>query len=62
MNAKITPKRIGNIFGDDRGTGFAGNIWNKEWIAPTVTTCGGGYREPMIMEIIYEDRRDDMPE
>lgn len=42
MNAKITPKRIGNIFGDDRGTGFAGNIWNKEWIAPTVTTCGGG--------------------
>lgn len=61
MNAKITPRRIGNIFGDDRGTGFAGNIWDKEAIAPTVTTCGGGYREPMIMEIIYEDGRDDMP-
>lgn len=22
---------------------------------------GGGYREPMIMEIIYEDRSDNMP-
>lgn len=61
MNAEITPIRIGNIYGPDRGTGFAGNIWDQDFICPTITTCGGGNREPMIMEIIYEDRRDDMP-
>ena len=42
MNQGITPIRIGNIFGADRGTGFAGNIWDKQGIAPTITTCGGG--------------------
>jgi hypothetical protein len=54
MNAEIKPIRWGNIYGSDRGTGFAGNIWDKEFISPTVTTCGGGNREPMIMEIVYE--------
>lgn len=60
MNAEITPIRIGNIYGPDRGTGFAGNVWDKDFICPTITTCGGN-REPMIMEIIYEDGRDNMP-
>lgn len=35
------PLRIGNIYGDNRGTGFAGNVWHKEGIAPTLTTMGG---------------------
>lgn len=55
MNAEITPIRIGNIYSPNRGTGFAGNIWDKDFICPTITTCGGGNREPMIMEIIYEE-------
>lgn len=38
----IHPIRIGNIFGPNKGTGFAGNVWDKEAIAPTITTCGGG--------------------
>ena len=38
----IHPIRIGNIFGPNKGTGFAGNVWDKESIAPTITTCGGG--------------------
>ena len=46
------PLRIGNIYGDNRGTGFAGNVWHKEGIAPTLTTMGGGNREPIIMEIV----------
>lgn len=33
------PKRIGNLYGVDRGTGFAGNVWNKNAICPTITTC-----------------------
>lgn len=42
MNANVTPIRIGNIYGPDRGTGFAGNVWDKQGLAPTITTCGGG--------------------
>lgn len=46
------PLRIGNIYGDNRGTGFAGNIWDTEGISPALTTMGGGNREPIIMEIV----------
>ena len=60
MNAMIRPIRICNIYGPDRGTGFAGNVWHKDAISPTITTCGGGNREPMIMEIIYEDQYHDL--
>lgn len=38
----IHPIRIGNIYGSDRGTGFAGNVWDKDVVCPTITTCGGG--------------------
>ena len=38
----LRPIRIGNIFGSNKGTSFAGNVWDKEGLSPTVTTCGGG--------------------
>lgn len=53
--------RIGNLFGPTRGTGYAGNIWDKNGLAPALTTMGGGLREPMILET-YEDRHNDMPQ
>ena len=34
--------RIGNIFGDDKGTGFAGNVWDKDHLSPTLNTMQGG--------------------
>ena len=43
-------KRLFNIYGRDRGTGFAGNVWDQNCISPTVDTCGGGNRQPLIME------------
>ena len=43
-------KRLGNIYGEDRGTGFAGNVWDKECISPSLTTSQGGQREPMIID------------
>ena len=46
------PIRIGNLYGEGRGTGFAGNIWDTEGISPALTTMGGGYREPIIVEIV----------
>lgn len=56
------PKRIGNLYGDDRGTGFAGNVWNKNAISPTITTCQGGGREPMILDSFIVAMRGINPE
>ena len=56
------PKRIGNLYGDDRGTGVAGNVWNKNAISPTITTCQGGGREPMILDCFIVASRGRNPE
>lgn len=41
--------RLGNLYGEDSGTGFAGNVWDKENLCPAITTMQGGGREPMII-------------
>ena len=41
--------RLGNLYGEDRGTGFAGNVWSKYHLAPSLTTMAGGMREPLII-------------
>ena len=46
----IEVNRLGNIYGEDKGTGYAGNVWDKESLCPTLTTMQGGNREPMIVE------------
>lgn len=46
------PMRIGNIYGEQFGTGYAGNVWDKNGISPTITTCTGGGRQPHISEVI----------
>lgn len=42
--------RIGNIYKDNWGTGLPGNVWDPEGLLPTITTCQGGGRQPMILE------------
>ena len=46
------PIRIGNLYGENIGTGFAGNIWDTGGISPALMTMGGGNREPIIVEIV----------
>lgn len=42
--------RLGNIYNPNLGTSYAGNVWDKEGVCPTLTTMqGGGGREPMII-------------
>jgi DNA (cytosine-5)-methyltransferase 1 len=48
MNCVVEPVRLGNIYGQHCGTGFAGNVWDKEAICPTLMTMQGGNRQPMI--------------
>lgn len=53
-NGEVRPIRLFNIYGENRGTGFAGNVWDVDYIAPCITTSQGGGREPMI--VVYEER------
>lgn len=38
----MNQKWIGNIYGENIGTGFSGNVWDKNYISPTLTTSQGG--------------------
>ena len=40
--------RLGNIYGEDKGTGYAGNVWDDNGLCPTINTMAGGNRQPMI--------------
>lgn len=40
--------RLGNIFGFSGGN-YAGNVYDKDFIAPTLNTMQGGGRQPMII-------------
>jgi DNA (cytosine-5)-methyltransferase 1 len=46
-----TETRIGNIYGFDGGN-FAGNVYDKNGISPTISTMQGGGRQPMIVETV----------
>lgn len=52
----IHQKRLGNIYNENSGAGFAGNVWDKDFICPTITTMQGGGRQPMIIEDFYANR------
>ncbi len=45
-----SPIRIGNIYDEKFGTGYAGNVWDKDGISPTLQTAQGGNRQPLVLE------------
>lgn len=52
VEADATPIRIGNIYGENFGTGYAGNVWDKDGISPTLQTAQGGNRQPLVVDEI----------
>ena len=44
------PKRLFNIYNENYGTGFAGNVWDENHIAPGLMTMQGGNREPLVQD------------
>jgi len=46
-------ERIGNIYGFTGGS-FAGMVYWRNGLAPSINTSGGGNREPLLLEM-YED-------
>ena len=47
-----SPIRIGNIYDEKFGTGYAGNVWDKDGISPTLQTAQGGNRQPLVIDEI----------
>lgn len=47
-------KRIGNIFGATGGN-HAGMVFDKNYLAPTLSTMQGGLRQPLVI-IKYEEK------
>lgn len=59
------PTRLGNIYGEQFGTGYAGNVWDTNGISPTLMTMQGGNRQPLVVEtehIIYDDYNSRIPQ
>lgn len=46
---------MGSLFG--KGAGYAGAVWDKDDISPTLTTMQGGLRQPLIIvDDLYANR------
>ena len=59
------PTRLGNIYGEQFGTGYAGNVWDTNGIAPALMTMQGGNRQPLVVDaepVIYDDYNSRIPQ
>lgn len=57
----INPVRIGNIYGEQFGTGYAGNVWDQSSVSPTIMTAQGGNRQPLVVDNVKWRIRKLMP-
>ena len=46
-------ERIGGVFDKKDRIHQAGSVYNKECLSPTITTCEGGYRQPIVPDKYY---------
>ena len=51
---EITVKKLANIYNEEFGTGYAGNVWDPTYFCPSLTTSQGGGRVPMVVVQIYD--------
>ena len=52
MKKTNVEKRLGNIYGFTGGS-FAGIVYDTQYLSPSLNTCNGGNRQPMIVEPEY---------
>jgi DNA (cytosine-5)-methyltransferase 1 len=52
IEEEANPVRIGNIYDENYGTGYAGNVWDKDGLSPTLQTAQGGNRMPLVLDEI----------
>ena len=55
---EVEPVRIGGLYDTEKGKHQAGAIWDKDAVAPTVSTMQGGNRQPLITEepLAYDEQ------
>lgn len=53
VEGKMETKHLGNVYGEQYGTGYAGNVWDKNGLSPTLMNMQGGGRQPMVTETRY---------
>jgi DNA (cytosine-5)-methyltransferase 1 len=41
-------KRLFNIYGEDKGSGYAGNVYDQNGLSPTIVSSIGGNKQPLI--------------
>ena len=49
--------RYGNIYRENSGGSFAGNVYDINGLCPAINTAGGGNREPIILVKKHERRQ-----
>lgn len=52
-------KILGNVLGENYGSNFAGNVYDKNKLSPTIRTFQGGNQQPMI--VAMRGRNPDRP-
>lgn len=52
IDEDVSPIRIGNIYDENFGTGYAGNVWDKNGVSPALQTAQGGNRMPLVVDDI----------
>lgn len=55
-NKMNKPELLGNVYGEQFGTGYAGNVWDINGICPTITCVGGGGGR--MPSVLIDDERD----
>lgn len=55
--SEASEKRIGNLFGATGGN-HAGMVYDKNGLSPTLNSMQGGYRQPMMVEVIRLDENN----
>lgn len=49
--SRAEQKFLGSLYGEKCGAGYAGCVWDKNGISPTLMTMQGGGRQPHILEV-----------
>ena len=59
MGIKQKTIRLGNVYGDQFGKGFGGNVWGGQGLAPTLKSSGSVGQEFTIEVKQGEQTRED---
>lgn len=54
---KNKTNRLFNIYKNDRGGNYSGNVWDTDALAPTLDTMTGGNRQPMIKKLAIWNKK-----